>query len=181
MTKEQHIGKKIILYCAPINKPGNSGRYIIDGMEQLGFTVIGYDYRNNVNFETDLLTIIGKKRPDYFFTQKGEILRPEFIKTIKDKGLTTIFWCFDAAMEEAVRKSTSYPAQRMGLGDRGLLKEGYWADITIFDPDTVGAEGTFEQPELHPKGFEWVLVNGEVVLDSGVHTNALPGKVLRRA
>lgn len=100
MTKEQHIGKKIILYCAPINKPGNSGRYIIDGMEQLGFTVIGYDYRNNVNFETDLLTIIGKKRPDYFFTQKGEILRPEFIKTIKDKGLTTIFWCFDAAMEE---------------------------------------------------------------------------------
>lgn len=100
MTKEQPVRKKTILYCAPIDKPGNSGRYIIDGMEQCGYTVIGYDYRSNKNFEAELLKIVGEKRPDYFFTQKGEILRPEFIRTIKDKGLTTIFWCFDAAMGE---------------------------------------------------------------------------------
>ena len=94
----EHIKGKIILYCAPIDKPGNSGRYIIDAMKQLGFTVIEYDYRNNVNFEKELLTIVEEKKPDYFFTQKGEILNPEIIRKFKDKGCITIFWCFDAAM-----------------------------------------------------------------------------------
>jgi len=67
-------------------------------MEQLGYTVIGYDYRSNKNFEKDLLAIIHERRPDYFFTQKGEILRPELIKIAKKEGCITIFWCFDAVM-----------------------------------------------------------------------------------
>jgi hypothetical protein len=67
-------------------------------MERLGYTVIGYDYRSNKNFEEDLLTIVDGRKPDFFFTQKGEILKPGLIKKIKDKGCTTIFWCFDAAI-----------------------------------------------------------------------------------
>jgi N-acyl-D-amino-acid deacylase len=94
-----------------------------------------------------------------------------FGEHVRDRGVVRL--------EEAVRKSTSYPAQRMGLRDRGLLREGQWADITIFSPDTVGERGTFENPEQYPAGFEWVIVNGQVVLDQGEHTGALPGKVLR--
>ena len=94
----EHTKGKIILYCAPIDNPGNSGRYIIDAMKQLGFTVIGYDYRHKVDFDKELLTIVEEKKPDYFFTQKGEILKPEIIRKFKDQGCTTIFWCFDAAM-----------------------------------------------------------------------------------
>ncbi len=83
-------------------------------------------------------------------------------------------------LEEAVRKCTSFPAQRLGLKDRGLLKKGFWADITIFNPETVREMGSFKNPKVHPEGFQWVLVNGEVVLDKGRHTGALPGRVLRR-
>jgi len=92
------VHKKTVLYCAPIDEIGNSGRYIIDGIEQLGYTVIGYDYRSNKTHEKDLSTIISERRPDYFFTQKGEILKPELIKKAKTNGCTTIFWCFDTAM-----------------------------------------------------------------------------------
>jgi N-acyl-D-aspartate/D-glutamate deacylase len=68
----------------------------------------------------------------------------------------------------------------MGLSDRGLLKEGFRADITIFNPQTVKEMGSLESPKEHPQGFEWVLVNGEVVLEKGRYTGALPGQVLRR-
>lgn len=83
-------------------------------------------------------------------------------------------------LEEAIRKSTSLPAQRVGLWDRGLIRQGMAADITVFNPATVADRGTNDDPEQYPTGFVWVLVNGEIVLDRGVHTGALPGKVLRR-
>jgi hypothetical protein len=94
----ENIRKKIVLYCAPINKLGNSGRYIIDAMRQLGYSVIGYDYRDKENFEMELLALVDEKKPDYFFTQKGEILNPEMIRKIRNKGCVTIYWCFDAAL-----------------------------------------------------------------------------------
>jgi len=84
-------------------------------------------------------------------------------------------------LEEVVRKSTSLPARTMGLKDRGLIKEGFWADITVFDPDTVKSRCTFEndaRPE-YPEGIPYVLVNGHFVVDDNEHTGALPGKVLR--
>ncbi|MBW2366609.1 MAG: D-aminoacylase [Deltaproteobacteria bacterium] len=95
-----------------------------------------------------------------------------FGEYVRDRGVVRL--------EEAVRKCTSFPAQRMGLRDRGQIKEGYFADITIFNPDTVKEKGTFDNPEQHPDGFTWVLVNGKVVLDNGEHTGVLPGKALRR-
>ena len=82
-------------------------------------------------------------------------------------------------LEEGVRKMTSYPAQRLGLKDRGIIRDGMKADIVVFDPETVEARATFEDPRQYPVGIDYVLVNGRVVIDSGVHTGALPGKALR--
>jgi N-acyl-D-amino-acid deacylase len=84
------------------------------------------------------------------------------------------------SLEEAVRKMTSYPAQRLGLTDRGLLRDGMKADITVFDPKRVRALATYENPKQFPEGIEYVVVNGEVVVDGGTHTGARPGRALRR-
>ena len=84
------------------------------------------------------------------------------------------------SLEEAVRKMTSFPAQRIGLVDRGLLRPGMKADITIFDPATVRDVATFAKPHQYALGFSFVIVNGEIVFESGAMTTARPGKVLRR-
>jgi N-acyl-D-amino-acid deacylase len=82
-------------------------------------------------------------------------------------------------MEQAVRKMTSLPAQRLGLFDRGLLRPGMAADVVCFDPETVRDTATYEDPRQAPVGLPYVLVNGRVVIDDGCHTGALPGKALR--
>jgi dihydroorotase/N-acyl-D-amino-acid deacylase len=82
-------------------------------------------------------------------------------------------------LEEAIRKFTSLPAQRMRLTDRGVLKQGLWADIVVFDPDQIRDEATFEQPNQLAVGMQYVLVNGVPVIAEGKATDALPGKVLR--
>jgi dihydroorotase/N-acyl-D-amino-acid deacylase len=82
-------------------------------------------------------------------------------------------------LEDAIRKFTSLPAQRMRLGDRGVLKKGMWADIVVFDPDSVRDRATFEQPHQLSEGMHWVLVNGVPVIAEGKATGARPGKVLR--
>ena len=83
-------------------------------------------------------------------------------------------------LQEAVRKMSGAPAQKLGLKDRGLLKEGYKADITLFDPATVKDCATFSDPQQFPEGIPYVIVNGTVVIDNGVHTGVLPGKALRK-
>ena len=83
-------------------------------------------------------------------------------------------------LPEAIRKMTSFPAQRLGLPDRGLLRDGFKADIVIFNPDTVKAPATKEDPKQFPVGIEYVIVNGRVVIDQGDNTGALPGRALRR-
>jgi len=83
-------------------------------------------------------------------------------------------------LEEAVRKMTSLPAQRIGLRDRGLLKEGFKADITIFDPGRVKDEATFTDPHRFASGIPYVIVNGTIVVDNSEHTGVLPGKALRK-
>ena len=82
-------------------------------------------------------------------------------------------------LEDAVRKFSSLPAQRMRLGDRGVLKAGAWADVVIFDPAQVRDRATFDQPNQLSEGMRWVLVNGVPVIAEGKATGALPGKVLR--
>jgi N-acyl-D-amino-acid deacylase len=82
-------------------------------------------------------------------------------------------------LEEAIRKFSALPAQRMRLTDRGVLKAGMWADVVIFDPATVKDVATFENPNQLSQGMQYVLVNGVPVIDEGKMTGALPGKVLR--
>ncbi|HEV8333583.1 MAG TPA: amidohydrolase family protein [Steroidobacteraceae bacterium] len=83
------------------------------------------------------------------------------------------------SLEDAVRKLTSLPATRMRLFDRGALREGLWADLTIFDFDRIQDTATYENPVAAPTGVDYVLVNGQIVVDEGKHTGATPGKVLR--
>jgi N-acyl-D-amino-acid deacylase len=83
------------------------------------------------------------------------------------------------SLPDAIRKFSALAAQRMGLVDRGVLKEGMWADIVVFAPDQVRDVATFENPNQLSQGMRYVLVNGVPVIDAGKATDALPGKVLR--
>jgi N-acyl-D-amino-acid deacylase len=91
---------------------------------------------------------------------------------VRDLGLLSL--------PEAVRKMTGGPAWTLRLRDRGLLREGYRADVTIFDPATILDRATYQDPQRYPAGISSVIVNGVVVVDGGAHTGALPGMVLRR-
>ncbi|MFL6469176.1 MAG: amidohydrolase family protein [Pyrinomonadaceae bacterium] len=82
------------------------------------------------------------------------------------------------SLEEAIRKMTSWPATRMRLAGRGVIKEGAWADVVIFDYDKIQDRATYEQPLLTPVGIDYVLVNGSVTVENGKHTGARAGKVL---
>ena len=90
---------------------------------------------------------------------------------VRERGVLTL--------EEAIRKMTSFPAARLGLADRGLLKAGLAADVTVFDPATVADKATFADPHHYSEGIRWVLVNGRVTVDRGTHTGVRAGRVLR--
>jgi N-acyl-D-amino-acid deacylase len=83
-------------------------------------------------------------------------------------------------LEEAVRKMTSLPAMRLGLQDRGILKEGMRADLVLFDADAVVDNATFTEPHQYASGIDYVVVNGVIVVEDGAHNGARPGAVLRR-
>ena len=83
-------------------------------------------------------------------------------------------------LPEAIRKITSFPAQRIGLPDRGILRDGFKADIVIFDKHAVKTRATKANPKVYPEGIPYVIVNGQVVIDQGQHTGVFPGRALRR-
>jgi N-acyl-D-aspartate/D-glutamate deacylase len=90
----------------------------------------------------------------------------------RERGLLTL--------PQAVRKMTGGSAAALGLVDRGLLREGHWADVAVFDPETVAERATYDDPHQYAAGVSTVIVNGALVIDGGEHTGALPGQVLRR-
>lgn len=92
-------------------------------------------------------------------------------KYVREEGVLTL--------QQAVRKMTSAGANRLGLTGRGQVREGWWADLVVFDPETVIDRATFEDPHQFPVGIEHVIVNGNVVISNGIHTGKLGGKVLR--
>ncbi|MHA1740104.1 MAG: N-acyl-D-amino-acid deacylase family protein [Candidatus Heimdallarchaeota archaeon] len=109
----------------------------------------------------------GKPHPRFYGTY------PRILgKYVREEGLMTI--------EQAIRKMTSFPAQRLGILDRGLLRENNWADIVIFNPKTIIDKATFLDPHQFPVGIEFVIVNGDLVVSKGEHQTNLPGKVLRK-
>lgn len=92
---------------------------------------------------------------------------------VRDEGVLSL--------PEAIRKITSWPASRMGLANRGVLREGLAADVVVFDLKTINDVASWEEPTAKPTGIEYVVVNGRLVLDQGQHTGATPGQVLRGA
>lgn len=82
------------------------------------------------------------------------------------------------SLEDAIRKMTSLPASTFGLNDRGLIREGFAADLVIFDEATVGDKATFEQPHQYASGFSSVIVNGQVVFDGNAMTGKVSGQAL---
>jgi len=90
---------------------------------------------------------------------------------VREQGVLTL--------EEAVRKMTSLPAQTFGVKDKGLLKEGFDADMVVFDPATILDQATYEEPNQAPVGVRFVLVNGEITAENGKVTGVASGKVLR--
>jgi len=91
---------------------------------------------------------------------------------VRDKGLMT--W------EQGIRKLTSFPAQKIGLKDRGLIREGYAADLAVFNPKTIANKATYQAPHKYPTGVHYVVVNGELVIENGKHMGTYPGKILRK-
>lgn len=112
--------------------------------------------------------LLGRERPHpRAYATFPRILR----KYVREEKILTL--------PDAIRKFSALAAQRMGLVDRGVLKEGMWADIVVFAPDQVRDAATFENPNQLSQGMRYVLVNGIPVIDAGKATDALPGKVLR--
>lgn len=107
-------------------------------------------------------------------------IRPRFYGTypkilgryVREEGLLSL--------ETAVYKMIGYPAQRLGLRDRGRVEEGLIADLFVFDPELVIDVATWEDPHRYPAGIPYVFVNGQAVISEGRHTGTLPGHVLRR-
>ena len=93
-------------------------------------------------------------------------------KYVREEGVLTL--------EEAIRKMSSAVAQRLGLRRRGLLRQGDYADVVIFDPHTIGDRATFDDPHQLSVGVRDVWVNGVRVLKNGIHTDARPGRVVAR-
>lgn len=89
---------------------------------------------------------------------------------VRERGVITL--------EQAVRKMSSMTAQRLGIRDRGLLAEGYFADVAVFDADEIKDMATFEDPHQYAVGMKYVLVNGQLVVEQGQHTGEHPGKIL---
>lgn len=87
---------------------------------------------------------------------------------VREQGLLTL--------EDAIRKMTSSPARKLGLRDRGIIGEGMYADIIIFDPEAVNDRATYQDPHQYPEGIEYVLVNGDIAVEKGDHTGALAGR-----
>jgi N-acyl-D-amino-acid deacylase len=110
---------------------------------------------------------LGKYHPRFYGTY------PRILgKYVREEQLLTL--------EDAIRRMTSFPALRLRLTDRGLIKENFWADLVIFDPETVIDKATYENPHQFPEGIPHVIVNGVIVVDNNKQKRKFPGKVLRR-
>ena len=127
------------------------------------WTSIGSDA--GASREAGAVDLLGLPHPRSYGTFPRIIAR-----YVREMGVLTL--------EEAVRKMTSWPATRMRLADRGVIREGMWADAVVFDYEAIQDRATWDDPVEFPTGIDYVLVNGEVVIDHNQHTGARPGHVL---
>ncbi len=110
----------------------------------------------------------GKPHPRYYGTYPRILGR-----YVREKGVLSL--------EEAIYKMTGFPAKRLGIADRGILKENNWADIVVFNPETVLDNATYLEPHQFPTGMPYIIVNGTVVVREGIQGTDLPGRVLRKS
>jgi N-acyl-D-aspartate/D-glutamate deacylase len=136
----------------------------VDEITRTPWVLVGSDANA---LATSGITGQGKPHPRSYGTH-ARILGP----CVRDARLLTL--------ERAVHKMTGAPAAAWGLPDRGVLREGAWADVAVFDPARIRDRSTYEEPHRYATGVSTVVVNGQVVVDGGDHTGALPGRVLRR-
>lgn len=140
------------------------GQYDTDRVVVHPKTCFGSD---SMDFSTEGLLSQGKPHPRAFGTF-GRI----FSYYVKGNGMLTF--------EDAVRKMTHLPATYLGIGaDRGLLKENYYADVVVFDPETIADRATFDDPKQYTVGVEYVLVNGQIALAEGKQTDVCAGRVIK--
>jgi len=180
---KEYNGKTV--YQNAIEKDCDPKQVIIDVLiEQEGSvngTYLSMTEEDNIITITHPLTmfasdgrIIPENDPNYFPNPYANGCFTQVLgKYVREKNLLIL--------EDAIRRMTSYPAQKLGLKDRGLLREGYCADITIFDPDTIIDKATYENPRLYSEGVAYVFVNGELALNKGSFTGSLSGKPLRKS
>jgi N-acyl-D-amino-acid deacylase len=177
-TQKQYEGKSLAELAASNNIEPE--QFLVDVMlEEHGdaFVIL------HMMSEEDLLRIM--KKPYCMFGTDGTPIRemphPRLYGTfsrvlgkyVRNDGILTL--------TDAIRKMTSLPAQRMGLRDRGMIREGMWADIAVFDPLTITDNATFSKPKQYPTGIEYVLVNGAIAVRRGQFAGICAGKVLRRS
>jgi N-acyl-D-amino-acid deacylase len=125
-------------------------------------------YRHPVSMVGTDSTFVGAKPSPRSYGSYPRILG----QFVRDEALLSL--------EGAIAKMTSMPAARLGLRDRGVLRDGYVADVVVFDPATVRSNATYDEPRRFPDGIEHVLINGKLVVEDGRHSGALPGRALRR-
>jgi N-acyl-D-amino-acid deacylase len=113
-------------------------------------------------------TFVGRKPSPRTYGSYPRILG----QFVRDEGIL--------GLEDAVRRMTSAPAARLGLKDRGVIRDGAIADLVIFDPATVASGATVDEPRQFPTGIDHVIVGGTLVVDAGQHTGELPGRALRK-
>ncbi len=167
LRKEDPVDTAVWIQMSGLNRPG--------GARMRGFSLSEYDIEHIMQQEftatcTDGGTVaLGQGIPHPRFY--GTFARKLRHYTLDRKIISLPF---------AVRSMTSLTAQILGLKDRGLLRENYWADIVVFDPEKVRDRATYTNPHQYAGGIPYVLVNGELVVDEGKITGKLPGKVLTR-
>ncbi|MBA7554438.1 N-acyl-D-glutamate deacylase [subsurface metagenome] len=180
---KEYNGKTV--YQNAIEKDCDPKQVIIDVLiEQEGSvngTYLSMTEEDNIITITHPLTmfasdgrIIPENDPNYFPNPYANGCFTQVLgKYVREKNLLVL--------EDAIRRMTSYPAQKLGLKDRGLLREGCCADITIFDSDKIIDKATYENPRLYSEGVEYVFVNGVLSLNRGIPTGSLSGIPIRKS
>lgn len=165
IAKEKSISPFDVLFDTIIDDEATT-LMIIHMMNEDDVITVLSDPLSMIGSDSWLVTT-GKPHPRFYGTYPRVIA-----KYVREHGVLRL--------EEAIRKMTSLPACKFGLWDRGLIRPGFHADIVVFDYKRINDKATFEYPIQPAEGVEYVLINGEIIIEKGEHTGRLAGKILKK-